>query len=198
MASREAVAAVAVASIALLASVVTLDGWSDAKRVLWTDPGKVALASGEPREVQFRVSPQHKDWDQWTPARAGGQKTADEIAWAVGHGFAPDEVYVAEILVGPLGCTEVGMATLDPGHLHGISGRTPHQHLTDGSATPDKNGPSSGRRLPHRHRSQWSNRIVLGECLVPAPDVVQAPELGSVVLLMSGLPVLMLLAYLKK
>lgn len=180
------------------ASIVRADGWVDAKRVLWTDPGKVALASGEPREVQFRVSPQHKDWDQWVPSRVGGQKTATEIAMAVGHGFAPDEVYVAEILVGPLGCTEVQMATLDPGHLHGKSGQAAHEHLSDGTAAPSKSGPSSARRTPHRHRSQWSSRIVLGECLVPSPVVIQASEPVSFALVMTGLPVLMLIAYLRK
>jgi hypothetical protein len=198
MASRAAVAAIAVASAALLAAVITPCGWGDAKRVLWTDPAKVALASGEPREVQLRVSPQHKDWDQWAPSRAGGRKTADEIARAVGNGFAPDEVYVAEVLIGPLGCTEVQMATLDPGHLHGKSGQAPHEHLADGTAAPSKDGPSSAPRTPHRHRSQWSNTKVLGECLVPSTNVIQASEPVTFALVMSGLPVLMLIAYLRK
>lgn len=198
MASRAAVAAITVASIALLGAVVTPYERGDAKRVLWADPGKVALASGGPREFQLRVSPQHKDWDQWAPSRAGAPKTATEIARVIGLGYAPDDVYVADILVGPLGCTEVVMATLGPHHLHGKSGRAPHEHFPDGTAAPNKDGPSSARRTPHRHRSEWSNRTVLGECLVPSPNVIQAPEPGSVALVMSGLPVLMLIAYLKK
>ena len=199
---RRAASSAAIALVALTgvigAAVVTLDGWGNAHRVLWTDPGKVALASGEPREVQLRVSPQHKDWEQWAPSRAGGRKTPDEIARAVGHGFAPDEVYVAEILVGPLGCTEFQIATLDPGHLHGKSGQAPHEHLADGTAAQNKDGPSSARRTPHRHRSQWSDTEVLGECLVPSPNVIQAYEPVSFALVMSGLPVLMLIAYLRK
>ena len=198
MAPRTAAAAIAVASIAFLTAAVTLHGWDDAKRILWTDPDKVALASGGPRDFQFRASPQHKGWDQWTPSRAGAQKTADEIARVVGQGFAPDEVYVAEILVGPLGCTEVEMATLDPGHLHGKSGQAPHEHLVDGTAAPSESGPSSARRIPHRHRSQWSNTKVLGECLVPSPNVIQAYEPVSLALVMSGLPLLTLLSYLRK
>jgi hypothetical protein len=175
MTSRAAGTVIAVASIAILSAVtITHDSWETPARVLWTDPLKVSLASGEPREVQFRVSPQHKDWDQWTPSRAGGAMTATEIARAVGKGFNPDDVYVAEILVGSLGCTEVEMATLGPHHQHGKEGSK-----------------------PHRHRSGWSNRIVLGECLVPAPGVVRASEPSRLALVMSGLPVLMLIAYLK-
>jgi len=167
--------AITLAAILCFAAPLAVYGsWGAPTRILWADPDKDALASGELREVQFRVSPQHKDWDQWSPSRAGGQKSAEEIARAVSKGFAPDDVYVAEILISPIGCTEVEMATLDPPHHHGESGQP-----------------------PHRHRSVWSNRIVLGECLVPTPDLIQASEPSSFALLMTGLPVLMLIAYLR-
>ena len=185
---------VGVVAVAATATTVflTQDPWDSATRVLWADRDKAQLASGEHRDFRFRSSPQDKDWSQWVPSRRDGELTSEERARAISQGFAPEDVCVAEVLLTAPGCSDIEAATLEPSHAHGASGDDlSHQH--------DSNEPPAyalGRS--HRHQSGWSNTRTFGDCIVPAPTILRAPEPERVALLASGLALLALLDLLRR
>lgn len=150
------------------ARVAIADPWSDATRILWTDPLKEPLSRGAYREIRVRAQLQGRDWAQWVPSRRADPLTQAEICHALAHGFLPADVHAQEVLLRRPGIARVEISTLEPPVI-------------------------TERGTPWREPSAWGEPRSYGVPLAPSPDPILTPEPGRGELMAAGL---LMLAFL--